>query len=199
MITNGSIGIHIKQSRALYQLPQFSFLGDWQLLCNLKSIYNYKTYFEPGQEYEPTRIMCIKRSRFNELCSLYPKTAANFKIRALERRKRITKEVDLEFLKELEKKTEYLEMLRKQRVRASCLDLLTNKTLKVFIKLNDSIEEDGDNFKDSEIINLNPRTSIDEIGYQLCTLEEAHKTLKQIEQGIKSLNINLEPPSQIHE
>jgi hypothetical protein len=99
----------------------------------------------------------------------------------------------------LEKKTEYLEMLRKQRVRASCLDLLTNKTLKVFIKLNDSIEEDGDNFKDSEIIDLYPRLSIDEIGYQLCTIEEAHKKLIQIEQGHKSLNINLEPPSQIHE
>ena len=91
MITEGSIGVHIKTSRALYLLPQFSFFGDYQILFNLKSIYNYRTHFKPGQEYEPTKLMCVRFKTFMEICSLYPKTAANFKVRSMERRKRMVK------------------------------------------------------------------------------------------------------------
>jgi len=127
MITNGSVGIHHKKSKALYHLPQFSYIGDWQLLFNLKSIYDYKSYCEPGQEFEPTRIMCLKKSKFLDLCYLYPKTAANFKLRALERRKRITEQVDTELQEHLAMKSQFIQKIKEGSGRVRNLENLDAK------------------------------------------------------------------------
>lgn len=105
MITHGSIGVHVKSSQALYELPKFSFFGDYQILLNLKSIYNYRTYFKSGQEYELTKLMCVHYKTFLEICELYPKTADNFKTRSLERRERIDSVIKVEYKKDVIEKS----------------------------------------------------------------------------------------------
>jgi len=147
MITNGSVGIHHQKSRALYQLPQFSYIGDWQLLFNLKSIYNYKSYCEPEQEYEPTRIMCLKKSKFLNLCSLYPRTAANFKLRALERRKRIADEIDIELQNELRIKSKFIHVIKNNSKREKELEYLEKKIIEQINELNTSYETEKSKIK----------------------------------------------------
>mmetsp|Transcript_4810 Transcript_4810/g.4463 ORF Transcript_4810/g.4463 Transcript_4810/m.4463 type:complete len:153 (-) Transcript_4810:304-762(-) len=70
------------QLNSFMKLPQYSYFGDYQVLYDLHSNIVFKT----GTEYQLTRFMCIKKKVFLALCELYPTTAENLRIRALERR-----------------------------------------------------------------------------------------------------------------
>lgn len=71
-------------------LPQYSFFGDYQVLHDLRSNIIFKT----SSKFKETRFMCVKKSKFLELCSLFPQTEENLRARSLERR--------LHFIKKME-------------------------------------------------------------------------------------------------
>mmetsp|Transcript_393 Transcript_393/g.765 ORF Transcript_393/g.765 Transcript_393/m.765 type:complete len:733 (-) Transcript_393:49-2247(-) len=86
----GSYKSSHKNQPILY-LPKFCYFGDFQILLNLKSVLVYKT-FELGPEHPQNLpdiiFMCVDYKKLNDLCDLFPHTAMNLKIKAIERRKR---------------------------------------------------------------------------------------------------------------
>ena len=89
-------------------LPPSSYLGDYQILFNLKSSYSFKVYIPPPTEHltadmiresgtipplqaqDELRVsrlfMCVKADTLLRLATLYPRTMEDLKVRALERR-----------------------------------------------------------------------------------------------------------------
>jgi hypothetical protein len=100
-IREGAVGIYDVKGKGPYViLPKHSFFGDYQMLFELKSVYNYKTYVKYDRTLSPcqneaqqatTVFMCLNKNVFKDLCELYPKTADNLKLRGLERREAIHK------------------------------------------------------------------------------------------------------------
>ena len=74
------------------QLPTDSIFNDYQLIFKLKSNIHYKAftpiYVDEKQfnNSENTRTMNLDAEKFEELLDLYPSTAENLKLRALEKR-----------------------------------------------------------------------------------------------------------------
>jgi len=98
-IREGAVGIYDANGKGPYViLPKYSFFGDYQVLFELKSVYNYKTYVKYDRLKSPTEnenetsttvFMCIDKKVFTNLCELYPKTANNLRFRGLERREAV--------------------------------------------------------------------------------------------------------------
>jgi hypothetical protein len=55
------------------------------------------THTQTSKNDKEVRVMCIKSNEFLEICDFYPRTKANFKFRALERRQKIMKLVERSF------------------------------------------------------------------------------------------------------
>ena len=78
---------HIKEP--FMELPRFSVFGDYQILYKLKSNIVFKTAYANNRlsrEQNTTFLMCVEKRTFLDLCELYPKTAEDLKVRALEKR-----------------------------------------------------------------------------------------------------------------
>lgn len=70
-------------------LPRYSYFGDFQILMNLKSNLEYKTFQQaddPHAAEQDILFMCCNHEVFMELCDLFPQTAQNLKERAKKRR-----------------------------------------------------------------------------------------------------------------
>ena len=74
-------------------LPLHSIFNDYQLLFNLKSNISFKAHTPTFRKEEDLlaienqiRTMNLTREHFEELLDLYPDTAENLKLRALEKR-----------------------------------------------------------------------------------------------------------------
>ena len=84
-------------TKPILYLPKFSYFGDYQILHKLKSNLNFRTLKQIPEnkkrglnidEVPNTYFMCISKKKLLELCDLFPQTAENIKIKALERRQR---------------------------------------------------------------------------------------------------------------
>ena len=87
----------IHKDQPILYLPKFSYFGDYQILCKLKSNLVYKTLGhipedkKKGLNFDTlpeTFFMCVSKRVLNELCDLFPQTAKNIRAKALERRHR---------------------------------------------------------------------------------------------------------------
>lgn len=92
-----SDGDEIHKGKPILYLPKFSYFGDYQILCKLKSNLQFKTLGEvaedkrKGLNFEQlpeTFFMCVSKKNLNYLCELFPQTAKNLRSKALERRHR---------------------------------------------------------------------------------------------------------------
>lgn len=104
-IREGQISMAFPKSRenksiVFNVLPRFSIFGDYQILFDLNTIYEFRaeTHKSPGNEhldefgneehldsYHENRIvlMCVQAKKLKHLCEIFPTTMANLKIRAL--------------------------------------------------------------------------------------------------------------------
>ena len=90
---------NIGTMKPILYLPKFSYFGDYQILFNLKSNLEFKTFSPDSLDNKAIKsqlntlpyiiFMCVKDETFQDLCSLFPLTAKNLKQKALERRKRL--------------------------------------------------------------------------------------------------------------
>ena len=90
------------QDKPILYLPKYSYFGDYQILMDLKSNLVIKTldaYPNSNNASKRNNIMqeplpeiifmCVNKEKLKELCELFPKTEENIKARALERRKKL--------------------------------------------------------------------------------------------------------------
>jgi hypothetical protein len=110
----GQVAVHNEKGQGpFFILPQSSWVGDYQILFNLKS--NALLKVMPGQPrevndddsddnpednmiYDNTEeaiFSCINEKKFLQLCELYPATMMNLKIRALDRRQRFLDQMNV--------------------------------------------------------------------------------------------------------
>ena len=86
----------IDKHKTILYLPKYSYFGDYQILCKLKSNLTFKTLSKDhaqkkGQmkdDIPDTLFMCVSKKDLQKLCALFPQTAENIKRKALERRQR---------------------------------------------------------------------------------------------------------------
>ena len=93
LIQSGMVDLYSKKSHKFMQLPPHSMFNDYQIMFGLKSNINFKswspTFVNDQQISQPefkTRTMNLDAEIFKDLLELYPETAKNLKLRALEKR-----------------------------------------------------------------------------------------------------------------
>ena len=93
LIEKGSVDLLTRDGTKFMEMPELSLFNDYQLLFNLKSNIAYRSftpiYVSDEQMKLPenkTRTMNIHAENFQDLLELYPDTAENLKLRALEKR-----------------------------------------------------------------------------------------------------------------
>ena len=93
LIEQGAVDLLLRDGTKFMQLPELSVFNDYQLLFGLKSNIVFRsftpTYVSEKQMDDPmnkTRTMNLNADTFQELLELYPETAQNLKLRALEKR-----------------------------------------------------------------------------------------------------------------
>jgi len=91
----------IVEDKAILYLPKYSYFGDYQILRNLKSNLVIKTLKQcpnmgttqrkqSSQEDLPDIIFyCVNKQDLLDICDLFPQTAENITKKALERRKKL--------------------------------------------------------------------------------------------------------------
>jgi len=85
-----------EKDKTILYLPKYSYFGDYQILCKLKSNLVFKTLSKEHAKRKSHSIdfipdilfMCVSKERLLQLCSLFPQTAENIKRKSLERRQR---------------------------------------------------------------------------------------------------------------
>lgn len=85
-----------EKDKTILYLPKYSYFGDYQILCKLKSNLVFKTLSKEHAKKKSHSIdfipdilfMCVSKERLLQLCSLFPQTAENIKRKSLERRQR---------------------------------------------------------------------------------------------------------------
>ena len=94
-LVNGMVDLYSKQGLEgvkFMQLPVDSIFNDYQLICGLKSNIDYRAHTplyeneKQFQEGSAVSTMNLDGEKFAELLDLYPQTAMNLKLRALEKR-----------------------------------------------------------------------------------------------------------------
>lgn len=86
----------VEKDKTILYLPKYSYFGDYQILCKLKSNLIFKTLSKEHAKQKSQSIdcipdilfMCVSKERLLQLCSLFPQTAENIKRKSLERRAR---------------------------------------------------------------------------------------------------------------
>ena len=86
----------IDKDKTILYLPKYSYFGDYQILCKLKSNLVFRTLSKEQAKAKSNSIdfipdilfMCVSKERLLQLCSLFPQTAENIKRKSLERRAR---------------------------------------------------------------------------------------------------------------
>lgn len=93
LIVTGCVELFSKAQNKFMVLPVDSIFNDYNLLFNLKSNIEYKSFSpefvsEAQQQSDElkTMTMNLDADKFHELITLYPETAENLKLRALEKR-----------------------------------------------------------------------------------------------------------------
>ena len=77
------------------QLPCYSFIGEYQLIFNLRANYVVKVGGDKKGENERTFFLCVTKEKFLNLLNQYPKSKSVIQKRSLERRKVIIGHLEL--------------------------------------------------------------------------------------------------------
>lgn len=96
VFNNDNDEISPDQPKPILYLPKYSYFGDYQILCKLKSNLVFRTLSKEQAKAKSQSIdfipdilfMCVSKERLLQLCSLFPQTAENIKRKSLERRAR---------------------------------------------------------------------------------------------------------------
>ena len=93
LITKGMVDLQTKHGDRFMILPESAVFNDYQLLFNLRTNMIYKAHSPAGTNNEELResdvelrTMNLDCEKFHQLIDLYPDTAENLKLRALEKR-----------------------------------------------------------------------------------------------------------------
>ena len=93
LITSGQVDMFTKDDDKFMMLPEYSIFNDYQILFGLKSnikfvantpLWTNEHDFESPQNW--VRTMNLESEKMQDLLDLYPETAENLKLRALEKR-----------------------------------------------------------------------------------------------------------------
>ena len=96
LITQGNVELKTEDGLTFMRLPPNSLFGDYQLIFKLRSNIRFVAAVEKQKSFskdskvdqiQPNIMtMQCKEEVFDDLCELYPETAANIKMRGLEKR-----------------------------------------------------------------------------------------------------------------
>lgn len=97
------------EGKTILYLPKYSYFGDYQILCKLKSNLVFRTLCKEHAKSKSHSssidnipdilFMCVSKEKLLQLCSLFPQTADNIKRKSLERRKRFMQQKNTNSLK----------------------------------------------------------------------------------------------------
>ena len=93
LLQSGQVDMFTEDNNKFMVLPEHSIFNDYQLLFNLRSNIKFKAHIPVYRKEEDLlaienqiRTMNLDAEKFQDLLELYPDTAENLKLRALEKR-----------------------------------------------------------------------------------------------------------------